>query len=230
MFLNYGYEEDPPMALALSPADEPNRFPIQLYHRTASQVELEGKRVLEVGCGHGGGASYITRVLGPESYIGLDVNPVGIEYCRRQHQLPNLDFVQGDAEELPFLDASFDAVINVESSHLYPRFSRFLDEVGRVLRPGGHFLYTDARSTRQIAEWEAALAAGPLQVVSYQVINTEVRRGMKMTLEQWQDVIDRVTPRMFRRMVHDFAPAQKAYDDLSSEGSSEYRLYCFIRA
>ena len=51
--------------------------------------------------------------------------------------MTGLDFVHGDAESLPFSDGSFDAVINVEASHAYPRLTRFLEEVVRVLRPGG---------------------------------------------------------------------------------------------
>ena len=43
--------------------------------------------------------------------------------------------MHGDAESLPFADRSFDAVINVEASHAYPHFPRFLAEVARVLRP-----------------------------------------------------------------------------------------------
>ena len=39
--------------------------------------------------------------------------------------LPGLDFVHGDAEDPPFSDESFDAVLNVEASHAYPRFDRF---------------------------------------------------------------------------------------------------------
>ena len=132
VFLNAGYEEDPPMAIPLAASDEPKRFQIQLYHRTATQVDLSGKRVLEVGCGHGGGASYVMRTLHPASYTGLDLNPAGIAFCRKRHNLPGLEFVQGDAENLPFPDQSFDAVINVESSHCYPRFPRFLAEVARV--------------------------------------------------------------------------------------------------
>ena len=54
--------------------------------------------------------------------------------------------MQGDAQNLPFPDESFDAVINVEASHIYPNFERFLGEVARVLRPGGHFLYADFRN------------------------------------------------------------------------------------
>src|SRR3954463_13146836 len=67
LFLNDGYEEDPPMGLALAEADEPYRYQIQLYHRIAAQAALAGKRVLEVSSGHGGGASYVARALRPAS-------------------------------------------------------------------------------------------------------------------------------------------------------------------
>jgi SAM-dependent methyltransferase len=145
LFLNFAYEEDPPMGMPLEPADERNRGCIQLYHATASQVDLNGKKVLEVGCGHGGGASYIKRYLGPASYTGLDLNPTGVAFCRKRHQEPGLDFVQGDAQDLPFPDQSFDAVVNVESANYYPDQAKFFNEVARVLRPGGHFLYTDCQ-------------------------------------------------------------------------------------
>jgi hypothetical protein len=46
-------------------------------------VDLNGKKVLEVGCGHGGGASYIKRYLGPASYPGLDLNPTGVGFCQK---------------------------------------------------------------------------------------------------------------------------------------------------
>ena len=70
LFLNYAYETDPPVGLPLEPADEPNRACIQLYHHVATQVDLRGKDVLEVSCGHGGGASWLTRTLHPASYTG----------------------------------------------------------------------------------------------------------------------------------------------------------------
>ena len=60
------------MGLPLAASDEPNRYSIQLYHRTATQADLSGKQVLEVSCGHGGGASYLVRTLRPASYTGLD--------------------------------------------------------------------------------------------------------------------------------------------------------------
>lgn len=230
VFLNYGYEEDPAMALPLSDSDEPNRYSIQLYHRTACQVDLNGKQVLEVGCGHGGGASYLMRTLRPASYTGLDLNPAGIEFCRKKHTLAGLEFVQGDAQNLPFPDQAFDAVVNIESSHLYPRFPDFLTEVARVLRPRGYFLYTDARPPYELAEWEAALADAPLQMQSQRLINAEVVRGMEQNLPLWEDVIDRVAPGFLRRRVRQFAPARRAWEDLRTEGSTEYRLYRFVKA
>src|SRR5271155_5460946 len=44
LFINWAYEEDPPMALSLAASDEPNRGHIQLYYRTATQADLNGKR------------------------------------------------------------------------------------------------------------------------------------------------------------------------------------------
>ena len=56
--------------------------------------------------------------MDPASYTGLDLNPAGLALCRKRHNLPSLDFVRGDAENLPFPDQSFDAVINIESLRL----------------------------------------------------------------------------------------------------------------
>ncbi len=233
VFLNWSYEEDPPMALSLDVVDEPNRYPIQLYHRTATQAgELAGKRVLEVGCGHGGGASYLTRALAPASYLGLDLNPVGIEFCRKHHHVPGLEFVQGHAENLPLPPESVDAVINIESSHCYPHFDRFLAEVGRVLRPGGVFLYADTRPRNECAEWEAALASAPqMRVVSWREIDAEVLRGLELNSAQMQALVDSLVPGFLQRLARDGAPARGSHIYRSLEsGHITYRMYCLAKA
>ena len=231
LFLNYGYEEDPPMGVPLSASDEPNRFSIQLYHRTATQVDLNGKRVLEVGCGHGGGASYLMRTLHPASYTGLDLNPAGIDFCRKRHNLAGLEFVQGDAENLPLPDQSFDAVINIESSHLYPRFPRFLAEVARVLRPGGHFLYADGRSSYGIAGWEAALANAPMGMLSQREINAEVVRGVERYMPQWQGSFDRHKRTFLARVLRiNFTTSMPKICQRLQSGDMSYRMYCFAKA
>jgi len=205
LFLNYAFEEDPPRVLLLDPADEPNRACIQLYHHVATQIDLREKNVLEVSCGHGGGASFLTRTLHPASYTGLDLNPRGIAFCSQRHRVDGLAFVQGDAGNLPFSAGTFDAVINVEASHCYPSFPRFLTEVARVLRPGGAFLYADFRFNSVIAEWEAALASAPLTFRRQREINAEVLCGMTRNSERSMKLIVRHLPGFLHSLGRDFA-------------------------
>jgi fatty-acid O-methyltransferase len=226
LFINYGYEEDPPIGLPLDASDEPNRYCIQLYHRTATQVDLTGKRVLEVGSGHGGGASYLTRTLRPASYTGLDLNPAAVAFCRKRHNVAGLDFVEGDAQNLPFADQSFDAVINVASGVHYPDFPRFLAEVARVLVPGGHFLYCDARHRERIPGWEAALEGAPLRMLSQTGINAEIMRGMEKN-----PLIEQPLLRfMMFGLARKSAGVQKSqvYRGVQS-GRNSFRVYCFIK-
>jgi SAM-dependent methyltransferase len=227
VFFNFGYEEDPPMGLPLSPSDEPNRYCIQLYHVTASQVDLNGKRVLEVSCGAGGGASYIMRNLGPASYTGLDLNPASIDMCRQRHQLPGLDFVQGDAQNLAFPDQCFDAVINVEASHQYPDFPRFLTEVARVLRPGGHFLYADSRRATVVAEWESALADAPLRKIWERTIDEEANRGLAANTRRTQERLSRRLPAFMNALIR-YGVGISDWE-LRRAGGFFYRVYHFVK-
>jgi fatty-acid O-methyltransferase len=229
LFQNYGYEEDPPMALPLQASDEPNRYGIQLYNRTAAQADLSGKRVLEVGSGHGGGASYLTRTLRPASYTGLDLNPASVAFCRKRHNLAGLEFVQGDAENLPFPDQYFDAVINIESSIYYPQFPRFLAEVACVLRPGGHFLYVDFRPAHVIGAWEAALANAPMRMLSQSEINAEAVRGYEKNL-RWMGSFDRHVPPFLRGVTRNAVSMSnsKGWHRLQT-GEISYRMYSFAK-
>ena len=230
LLLNYGYEEDPPMGLPLAASDERNRYNIQLYHRTATQADLSGKQVLEVSCGHGGGASYLVRTLRPASYTGLDLNADAIAFCRKRHSLPGLDFVHGDAQSLPFADESLDAVINVEAAHGYPDFPRFLAEVARVLRPGGRFLYADFRSYLDFAEWEAAIADAPMRLLSERVINAEVLRGLDNLAPRYLDLVGHHLPAFLRPFGRLFvgAPGSLMYRELQ-RGRLSYRMYSFAK-
>ncbi|BBY06275.1 phthiotriol/phenolphthiotriol dimycocerosates methyltransferase [Mycobacterium noviomagense] len=209
------------MALPLEASDEANRFCIQLYHRVATQVDLSGKQVLEVSCFHGGGASYLMRTLHPASYTALDLNPAGIDFCRKRHQLPGLNFMQGDAENLPFADQSFDVVINIEASSYYPSFPRFLAEVARVLRPGGYLLYADVRYGRDhIAEWEEELRNAPMRLVSERDISKEVARGVETNVPRWQELNRRTPASLVSRW-------QLKISQELHKGEFSYRMYCF---
>ena len=227
LFLNYAFEEEPKMKIPLTPEDEPNRACIQLYHHVATQVSLAGKDVLEVSCGHGGGASYLARTLRPRRYTALDINPAGIAFCQKRHQVDGLNFVEGDAENLPSAAKTFDAVINVEASHCYPAFPRFLSEVARVLRPGGYFIYADFRFKDRVAEWEKDLASAPLRTVHSRNINAAVLRGMDRNTGRSMDLIAGHLPKFLHALGRDFAgiKGSRIYNALAS-GEVSYRSYC----
>jgi ubiquinone/menaquinone biosynthesis C-methylase UbiE len=230
LFLNYAYEEEPPMGIPLSPEDETNRACIQLYHHVATQAPLRGKNILEISCGHGGGASYLVRGFQPQRYTALDLNPAGIRFCQQRHQIEGLVFIPGDAENLPFEPNTFDVVVNVEASHCYPNFPQFLAEVARVLRPVGHFLYADFRFSDQLAEWEQALVAAPLQRLSARNINPEVLRGMNRNSSRSLDLVERCLPKFLHSLGRDFAGTKgsRIHNALRS-GELSYRSYCFAK-
>ncbi len=174
--MNYGYADLDcrTRALALDPADDPERYPIALYHHVATLAPVAGREVLEVGSGRGGGASFIARYLAPARMVGLDLSGEAVKFSSTHHRVPNLHFRQGDAERLPFADSTFDSVINVESSFCYPSFDGFLAEARRVLRPGGHLHYTDLRLSHEVADWRAALARSGFELVAERDITPNV--------------------------------------------------------
>src|SRR5437016_14665802 len=91
----------------------------------AGSIDLKGLDVLEVGCGRGGGASYIMRYLKPKSMTGVDIAEKAIAFCKRYHTVEGLSFRYGDAESLPFDNNTFDVIVNIESSQCYGSIPRF---------------------------------------------------------------------------------------------------------
>src|SRR5277367_2393678 len=99
IFLNYGYAttDSSGADLELEAVDEANRYPIQLYNRVASAVDLRGKDVLEVGSGRGGGAAFIKKYMHLHSMTGVDLCGKAVKFCRRRHRHhEKLSFVRGD--------------------------------------------------------------------------------------------------------------------------------------
>ena len=152
----------------------------------------------------------------PGSYTGLDFNAAGIAFLPKVARPAGPRFGAGRRPEPALPDQSFDAVINVEASHIYPDFERFLGEAARVLRPGGHFLYADFGNREGIPAWEAALAASPMRLVSERVIDDQVLRGLRKNSPRSMELINRRMPAFARRFGREFAVADGSlfYRDL----------------
>lgn len=218
VFMNYGYADTDPAGprLALEPGDEGDRYCIQLYHHVASAVNIEGRDVLEIGCGRGGGASYIARYLHPATMVGVDISPVAIDFCSRHHLIDGLSFRHADAEHLPFPDGSFDAIVNVESSHCYSSMRQFLSEVNRCLRPGGFFLFADRRDRRHVQVMRDQLRHGGFAELKMTNITPNIIRAIDLDEERKLALIHDGVPWLFRKAFKQFAAVQ---------GTSLYRAF-----
>lgn len=223
-FMNFGYATDgpEPRALQLQSVDQADGYYIQLYHRVAGAVDLRGKDVLEVGSGRGGGASFVTRYLKPRSMTGVDYAASAIAFCRRHHQLSGLSFVRGDAERLPVPDASVDVVLNVESSHCYPSFDRFVDEVRRVLRPGGYFLFADIRPADALPAVREVMR-GRFTIESEESITPNVVRALDLDTDRRRAMIADAAPGALKRPLENMSALRgtRTFDGLVS-GRLEY--------
>jgi ubiquinone/menaquinone biosynthesis C-methylase UbiE len=90
-------------------------------------------RVLDVACGPGllAGAAAGRRA----AVVAVDLSPVMLALARQRH--PAVEFREGDAEALPFAEDSFDAVLRNFGLGHFPRPERAMEELARVLAPGG---------------------------------------------------------------------------------------------
>ncbi|TMD66298.1 MAG: class I SAM-dependent methyltransferase [Chloroflexi bacterium] len=228
IFMNYGYVDLNPDAveIELRVVDEVDRYCIQLYHAVASAIELKGLDVLEVGCGRGGGASYIMRYLQPNFMIGVDISEKAVAFCNRYHAVEGLSFCEGDAESLPFDENTFDVIVNVESSLCYGSMERFLREVFRVLRPNGYFLFTDFRSKDEIDVLRKQLMNSGLEVLKEESITPNVLKALDCDNTRKLGIIYRNVPRIMRKHVQHFAGIKgtKTYEAFRM-GDTDYRSF-----
>ena len=138
---------------------ETDGFSEQLYFYMVHQIPIADESqltLLEVGSGAGNGLNLLSRVCGFKSLTGVDLSTNAVRAANARFARPGLRYLQGDAERLPFGDAEIDIVLNVESSHCYPSPLRFLNEVARVLKPGGYFAHADVFTNERWSVFQSA--------------------------------------------------------------------------
>jgi arsenite methyltransferase len=119
--------------------DEMEDHHSDITNQTLDLMDLQpGDRVLDLGCGTGWASRRMARVLIAGEVVGLDVAD---EMLRRAEQasgdLSNVRYVWGSAEKIPAPDNHFSKVLSVESFYYYADQGKALDELRRVLAPGG---------------------------------------------------------------------------------------------
>jgi len=109
-----------------------------------TEVKGEDITVLDVGCGFGGTSRYLADKLGPRATVtGITLSPQQVKRATEmaeERNLPNAQFTVMNALEMEYPDNSFDYVWACESGEHMPDKEAYINEMMRVLKPGGKFV------------------------------------------------------------------------------------------
>jgi SAM-dependent methyltransferase len=130
-------------SMASVEADEP--IPLYPWHRTVLKLlpDLNGKLVLEVGCGRGDFARALGKRYPSVKLFGTDFSTTAIGTAKSKVPLDsNVRFEVADAQNLPFENNYFDYIISCECLEHVEIPSEMMSNVARCLKPGGGFIVT----------------------------------------------------------------------------------------
>jgi ubiquinone/menaquinone biosynthesis C-methylase UbiE len=228
-FLNYGF---------VDPATPPNEMQAAdlvtacrgLYDAVLSPFS-EADRVLEVGCGRGGGAAFVLESRLVAQYLGLDLSREHVRMCRKRlSSQPAAHFAVADAARLPLQAARFDAAFSIEAVHHFENRDRFYREVARALRPRGRFFLASLWRRSEVESTEA-FEAGGFTVVERADITANVLASLSRSSGLRREMVASLNlPEHFIPLLMSWAGVSgyDAYQSLES-GALQYLRYRLVR-
>jgi len=104
--------------------------------------------LMDIGCGPGYLAAYISRGYTGLRVIGLDISPEMLRIAQNNwppDSYSNIEYITGDVEQLPVMDNAVDCVVSSVSLHHWLDAPKAFGEINRILKPGGRFIIFDLR-------------------------------------------------------------------------------------
>lgn len=159
----------------------------------------KGDTVIDLGSGAGNDAFVARHATGDTGkVIGIDFTPVMIDKARKNAEargFNNVEFRQGDIENMPVTSNKADVIVSNCVLNLVPNKQEVFKEIYRVLKPGGHFSISDIvlqgelpEKWRQVAELYAGCVSGAIQKIDYMNIIRETG-FTDLKLQKEKDII-----------------------------------------
>ncbi len=121
----------------------------QEYARKLSLRGFQKGRIIDIGCGFGATNLVLAKRFVDSEIVGIDLSEPLLRLARRAADAANIGervrFEKADVHQIPYEDNSFDVVINVNMVHLVEEPTQMLNEIERVLVPGGFLFIADLR-------------------------------------------------------------------------------------
>jgi SAM-dependent methyltransferase len=225
-FVNWGYaalEERGELQ-----AQAVHRNSVRLLREAIGDMCVAGKDVLEVACGRGGNVAALCMEFSPKSVVAVDLTEANILFCQSRNRRENAYFCVGDAEMLPIGTACCDIVLTIEAADLFPDMSRFYDEVYRVLKPGGMFVYADDLPLSKLAEGERYLRELGFDVAYEQDITENVLLSSDLTGKRRYSALQRDDAIEGAVLETIGLPGTRIYDEMR-EGIRKYKLARLVK-
>jgi SAM-dependent methyltransferase len=187
-----------------------------------------GAKVLDVACGTG--VVSLTAARTGATVQGIDLTPELIVHARENAELTQLEasFQEGDAEALPFPDATFDVVVSQFGHMFAPRAEVAISEMLRVLKPGGTVAFSTWPPEMLVGRWFALMGryapppppgiSPPPQWGDPNIVRERLGAAVR-DLTFWRRTMffQTISPQHYRlHMAENFGPAKKLFDQLNA--------------
>ena len=195
-------------------------------------ADLKGKEVVEVGCGRGGGASWIAKTYDPKKLMALDFSNDAVRLASDWYSSQkNLSFKVGNAEDLPLQDNSKDIIYNVESSHCYGNVEAFVKEIYRSLKVGGTFCWTDFRDKETMKKLHDIFLETGFEIISKKDVTKEVLDALDDINDSKVKGISESVPIGMKKSFETFAGVQgtPVYEAFKA-GNLHYHRYLMVKS
>jgi ubiquinone/menaquinone biosynthesis C-methylase UbiE len=129
-----------------------------------ARIELNGKVIMDGGCGSGYGTELIVNEFHPSGIVAFDFMPEQIALAKQRNL--KVDFAVGDLTKIDAADGIFDAAFIFAVLHHIPEWGKALLQISRVLKPGGVLLVEEPRRRFDWNEFESGIKQAGFEIVA----------------------------------------------------------------